>query len=199
LFHVCSVFQFSNIFLFLKTFRPKKKFEPGTLRYNLHKHADETLSAGVDLKETVKLPKDEELNDWIAVHVVDFFNRINLLYGVVSEYCTEETCAVMSGGVKYEYLWCDNDQYKKPTQLSAPKYISLLMEWIEKQINDETLFPVTVGVPFPKNFQSLCRKLLSRLYRVFVHVYIHHFDRISQIGAVSSFFIWLIFGIMLFL
>ncbi len=86
MFHVCSVFQFSNLFLFFKTFRPKKKFEPGTLRYNLHKHADETLSAGVDLKETVKLPKDEELNDWIAVHVVDFFNRINLLYGVVSEY-----------------------------------------------------------------------------------------------------------------
>ena len=69
-------------FLFLKTFRPKKKFEPGTLRYNLHKHADETLNAGKDLRETVKLPHDEELNDWIAVHVVDFFNRINF-YGMV--------------------------------------------------------------------------------------------------------------------
>ena len=76
----------------------------------------------------------------------------------------------MSGGPKYEYLWCDNQNYKKPTHLSAPQYISLLMEWIEKQINDETVFPVTVGVPFPKNFQSVCKKLLNRLFRVFVHV-----------------------------
>lgn len=175
--------NFANFFAKDKTFRPKKKFEPGTLRYSLHKHADETLSAGVDLRETVKLPVGEELNDWIAVHVVDFFNRINLLYGVVSDYCTEETCVVMSGGPKYEYLWCDNDAYKKPTHLPAPKYIALLMDWVEKQINDESVFPVTVGVPFPKNFQSVCKKILSRLFRVFVHVYIHHFDRVTQIGA----------------
>ena len=43
-----------------------------------------------------------------------------------------------------------------------------------------------VGVPFPKNFQSLCKKLLSRLFRVFVHVYINNFDCITQIGAVSG-------------
>ncbi len=130
----------------------------------------------MDLRETVKLPSSEELNDWIAVHVVDFFNRINLLYGVVSDYCTNETCPVMSGGPKYEYLWCDNENYKKPTHLSAPQYISLLMEWIEKQINDENIFPVAVGVPFPKNFHSVCKKLLNRLFRVFVHVYIRKLD-----------------------
>ena len=133
----------------------------------------------------MKLPRSEELNDWIAVHVVDFFNRINLLYGVVADNCTKETCPVMSGGPKYEYLWCDNENYKKPTHLPANQYIGLLMEWIEKQINDESIFTSTTGIPFPKNFQSTCKKNLSRLFRVFVHVYIHHFDRITQIGAVS--------------
>jgi hypothetical protein len=59
------------------------------------------------------------------------------------------------------------------------------MDWVEKQINDEQIFPVSVGVPFPKNFHNTCKKLLSRLFRVFVHVYIHHFDRISSLGAVS--------------
>ncbi len=115
------------------------------MRYNLHKHANQTLNSGFDLSECVRLPKDEEYNDWLAVHVVDFFNRINLLYGVVAEYCTDETCKTMSGGSKYEYLWCDGEAYKKPTQLSAQKYITLLMEWVEKQINDENIFPVTVG------------------------------------------------------
>ena len=32
--------------------------------------------------------------------VVDFFNRVNLIYGTVSEFCTAESCPVMSGGPK---------------------------------------------------------------------------------------------------
>ena len=125
----------------------------------MHKHADETLNAGRDLKEAVKLPKGEELNDWIAVHVVDFFNRINLLYGVVSDSCTNDSCPIMSGGSKYEYLWCDNESYKKPTHLPAPKYVGLLMDWREKQINDESIFPATVRFVmfFKNNFCSPCK------------------------------------------
>lgn len=125
----------------------------------------------------------EDLQDWIAVHVVDFFNRINLIYGTISEYCTEETCPRMSGGPKYEYLWADGDKYKKPIPLPAPTYISLLMDWIESQINNEEIFPTKNQVPFPKTFIPTCKKILTRLFRVFVHVYIHHFDRIVGIGA----------------
>ena len=33
--------------------------------------------------------------------VVDFYNRISLIYGTVSEVCTDESCPVMSGGPKY--------------------------------------------------------------------------------------------------
>jgi len=46
---------------------------------------------------------------------------------------------------RYEYHWCDGVTYKKPTKLSAAKYIELLMEWVEVQINNEDLFPQTVG------------------------------------------------------
>uniref|UniRef100_A0AAX7TH23 MOB kinase activator 3A n=1 Tax=Astatotilapia calliptera TaxID=8154 RepID=A0AAX7TH23_ASTCA len=74
-------------------------------------------------------------------------------------------------------------KYKKPTALSAPKYMSLLMDWIEVQINNENIFPTNVGTPFPKTFMQVAKKILSRLFRVFVHVYIHHFDRVSQMGA----------------
>ncbi|XP_069986861.1 MOB kinase activator-like 3 isoform X5 [Penaeus vannamei] len=167
----------------MQTFRPKKKFEPGTLKYSLHKQAQASLSSGINLRSVVTLPPGEDLNDWIAVHVVDFFNRINLIYGTVCEYCTESSCPTMSGGPKFEYLWADGGKYKKPTALPAPQYISHLMDWVETQINDEHTFPVTVDVPFPKAFIPLCKKILTRLFRVFVHVYIHHFDRIVAIGA----------------
>ncbi|KAH3817350.1 hypothetical protein DPMN_118883 [Dreissena polymorpha] len=46
---------------------------------------------------------------------------------------------------RYEYMWCDGHHYKKPTALPAPQYITLLMEWVESQINDETIFPIKVG------------------------------------------------------
>ncbi|KAF2356985.1 MOB kinase activator family [Trinorchestia longiramus] len=166
-----------------KTFRPRKKLPPGTLKYSLHKQAQASLNSGINLRKVVKLPPNEDLNDWIAVHVVDFFNRVNLIYGTICDYCTEATCPTMSGGPKFEYLWVDGKVYKKPTALPANRYISLLMDWVEAQINDEKVFPVTVDVPFPKSFVPLCKKILSRLFRVFVHVYIHHFDRVVAIGA----------------
>ncbi|XP_018013673.1 MOB kinase activator-like 3 isoform X2 [Hyalella azteca] len=166
-----------------KTFRPRKKLPPGTLKYSLHKQAQASLNSGINLRKVVKLPPNEDLNDWIAVHVVDFFNRVNLIYGTICDYCTPTSCPTMSGGPKFEYLWVDGKSYKKPTALPAPQYISLLMDWVEAQINDEKVFPVTVDVPFPKSFMSLCKKILSRLFRVFVHVYIHHFDRVVAIGA----------------
>ncbi len=91
----------------------------------------------------------------------------------------------MSGGPKFEYLWQDSavPEYKKPTALPAPTYINLLMDWVESQINNESLFPVTTDVAFPKNFTNVSKKILTRLYRVFVHVYVHHFDRLMAIGA----------------
>lgn len=166
-----------------KTFRPKKKFEHGTIRYSLHKQACASLNSGINLRSAVKLPPGEDLNDWIAVHVVDFFNRINLIYGTISEYCNEVTCPTMSGGQRFEYLWADGDRFKKPTALPACQYISLLMDWVENQINNQALFPCSSNLPFPKNFISHCSKILARLHRVFVHVYIHHFQNVVTIAA----------------
>lgn len=166
-----------------KTFRPKKKFAHGTIRYSLHKQACASLNSGINLRSAVKLPPGEDLNDWIAVHVVDFFNRINLIYGTISEYCNEVTCPTMSGGQRFEYLWADGDRFKKPTPLPACQYISLLMDWVENQINNQALFPCSANLPFPKNFISHCSKILARLHRVFVHVYIHHFQNVVTIAA----------------
>lgn len=51
----------------------------------------------------------------------------------------------MCGGARFEYLWADGEKYKKPTALPAPQYVALLMDWIEAQINNETVFPVSTG------------------------------------------------------
>ena len=57
-------------------------------------------------------PPEEQFEDWLAVHVVDFFNRVQLLYGTVADVCSDESCPVMAGGPKYEYLWQDGVEFK---------------------------------------------------------------------------------------
>ena len=50
--------------------------------------------------EAVRLPPGEDINEWLAVNTVDFYNAINVLYGTLEEFCTAETCPTMSAGSK---------------------------------------------------------------------------------------------------
>ena len=65
---MCSRRVWNAAVVFLQTFRPKKGFDRGTLKFSLHKQANASLNSGIDLKEVVKLPPGEDVNDWIAVH-----------------------------------------------------------------------------------------------------------------------------------
>ncbi|XP_016905124.1 MOB kinase activator-like 1 isoform X2 [Apis cerana] len=135
-----------------KTFKPKKNIPEGTHQYDLMKHAAATLGSG-NLRLAVMLPEGEDLNEWVAV------NR-----------------------PKYEYHWADGHTVKKPIKCSAPKYIDYLMTWVQDQLDDETLFPSKIGVPFPKNFLSIAKTILKRLFRVYAHIYHQHFSEVVQLG-----------------
>jgi hypothetical protein len=78
-----------------------------------------------------------------------------MLYGTITEFCTEESCAIMSAGPKYEYHWADGQAVKKPIKCSAPKYIDYLMTWVQDQLDDEALFPSKIG---EFTFQTWCAK-----------------------------------------
>ncbi|MGH0160267.1 UNVERIFIED_CONTAM: hypothetical protein FKN15_058955 [Acipenser sinensis] len=86
-----------------------------------------------------------KFDDKGEVGAVDFFNQINMLYGTITEFCTEISCSVMSAGPRYEYHWADGTNIKKPIKCSAPKYIDYLMTWVQDQLDDETLFPSKIG------------------------------------------------------
>ncbi|KAA3460364.1 MOB kinase activator-like 1A [Gossypium australe] len=131
----------------------------------LKKHIDATLGSG-NLREAVRLPPGEDLNEWLAVNTVDFFNQVNLLYGTLTEFCTPENCPTMTAGPKYEYRWADGVQIKKPIEVSAPKYVEYLMDWIETQLDDESIFPQKLGAPFPPNFKDVVKTIFKRLFRL---------------------------------
>ena len=92
------------------------------------------------------------------------------------------------------------------------QYITKLMSWIGKQINDEHIFPRNhkagklkvkhyhdlqndlqkiyhlllcyVAIPAPTVIVPVCKKILTRLYRVFVHLYVHHYDTFVEMKEV---------------
>ena len=70
---------------------------------------------------------------------------VNLLYGIITEFCSKESCPTMSAGPKYEYLWADGKDVKKPMKVTAFEYIDLMMTWVESQLNNEKLFPCKIG------------------------------------------------------
>ena len=87
----------------------------------------------------------------------------------------------MSAGPKYEYLWADGVTIKKPIKCTAAEYIDYLMTWIGVQLDDESLFPSKIGVPFPKHFQNVCKTILKRLFRVYAHIYHSHFEMVVKL------------------
>lgn len=79
--------------------RTRGQFKPrtpnkGTSSYQLRQFAEATLGSG-SLRKAVKLPEGEDVNEWLAVNVVDFYNQINLLYGSITEFCSPVSCPEM--------------------------------------------------------------------------------------------------------
>ena len=55
------------------------------------------------------------------------------------------------------------------------------MNWIQTQIDNELIFPSAIGVPFPKQFFSIAKTILKRLFRVYAHIYYEHFNQVIQL------------------
>ncbi|KAL0231441.1 hypothetical protein GEMRC1_010845 [Eukaryota sp. GEM-RC1] len=163
------------------TFKGPTKNHKTSKRANLSSYAMATIGSG-DLSSAVKLPEGEDQNEWIAAHIVDFTNQVNMLYGTMQEYCTPVTCPTMSAGNDYQYYWADGVTVKKAIPVSAPEYVDLLMSWIQNLLDDEELFPNEINVPFPKSFKKVSKQIFKRLFRVYAHLYHHHSDSLSALG-----------------
>jgi len=89
---------------------------------------------------------------------------------------------MMSAGPRFEYLWEDGQKYKKPTKLSAPDYVDALLNWAQSILEDESVFPNRIGIPFPRSFRDTVKTIFRRLFRVYAHIYSNHFDQICALG-----------------
>ncbi|KAI8873968.1 Mob1/phocein [Ramicandelaber brevisporus] len=166
-------------------------------------------SGNSGIETLLTLPEGEQLDEWIALHLVDFFNHVNLLWHTVQDECTTHNCPRMTVGDTFEYLWCDwpvteESVFKNPTKVAAPQYVSLLMEWGQRKFSDPKEFPRTSTkhssqqkqqpsqsqnqnqnqsglVSFPPAFRGqTAPQMFKRLVRVYAHLYAHHLSLIRD-------------------
>jgi len=87
-------------------------------------------------------------------------------------------------------------------KVSAPEYVDYLMTWVQNQLDDETIFPSKIGVPFPAKFQSIVKNIFKRLFRVYAHIYHSHFPKIVSLGEEAhlntSFKVFFFFSFQIF-
>ena len=153
-----------------------------TTHQDIKEIVETTLGSEGVLNQAVKLPKGENENEWLAVHVVDFYNQINMLYGTITEFCSPETCPRMIATNEYEYLWAF-EKGKSPVSVSAPKYVECLMRWCQDQFDNELIFPSRKDGLFPDRFiDKVIIPIMRRLFRVYAHIYCHHFNEILELN-----------------
>ncbi|XP_078405263.1 MOB kinase activator 2a isoform X2 [Cetorhinus maximus] len=125
-----------------------------------------------NFKELVTLPREIDLNEWLASNTTTFFNHINLQYSTISEFCTGDTCQTMTV-CNTQYYWYD--ERGKKIKCTAPQYVDFVMTSVQKFVTDEDIFPTKYGKEFPNSFESLVKKICRYLFHVLTHIYWAHF------------------------
>ncbi|XP_075784312.1 MOB kinase activator 2 isoform X1 [Pelodiscus sinensis] len=125
-----------------------------------------------EFKELVMLPREIDLNEWLASNTTTFFHHINLQYSTISEFCTGESCQTMAV-CNTQYYWYD--ERGKKIKCTAPQYVDFVMSSVQKLVTDEDVFPTKYGKEFPNSFESLVKKICKYLFHVLAHIYSSHF------------------------
>lgn len=102
--------------------------------------------------------------------------------------CAEDTKRFKKPGTGFppgcRYVWIE-DRFGEavPLSLSSPDYCDRVLNWIESQIANDSIFPENEQDPFPGDFGEISRKILNRLFRLFSIIYHVHFDVVEDKDA----------------
>ena len=91
----------------------------------------------------------------------------------------QPTSQSQTGPGQRVYMWVD--EKGKKSKLSAPQYVDYVMTYVQKVVNDETVFPTKHGNEFPANFETVLKKVQKLLFHVVAHIYHSHFKEVRQL------------------
>ncbi|KAG8901958.1 Maintenance of ploidy protein mob2 [Tulasnella sp. 403] len=138
-----------------------------------------------NFKTIVMLPKWVDVNEWVAINIFDFYTNLNMFYGVLTEFCTLDTCTTMAAGNTLDYTWIDSN--RKQVKLPAPTYVDYVFTWVQNLLDDKSVFPTDSGRPFPATFASTAKHIYRQLLRVFAHIFHSHFAHLLHLECEPHF------------
>lgn len=140
----------------------------------------------VDITSLISTPNGYSKDEWIIVNLIDFLQRIELLYSSCSLFCTSDTCPLLNAGPKYCYFWEDDDS-PQPIQVSAPEYFDALKRYIKRNLLNKELFPDEIKAPLSPKADEIIKTSYRRLFRILAHLYICHYSDISKLTDLKYF------------
>ena len=131
-------------------------------------------------KTIVHLPAYLDIGEWIAFNVFEFFTNLKEIYSIIAEYIIPEAYPTMNAGPHTDYLWLDANN--RQVSLPAGQYIDLALAWIDNKLADRNIFPTQRKASFPSTFLKDVQRIMIQIFRIFAHIYHHHFDKIVHLS-----------------
>jgi MOB kinase activator 1 len=83
---------------------------------------------------------------------------------------------------KEAFEWLDERRGgKRLTKLPARQFIDTALTYIQKQLQDESLFPTKFGYEFPVDFIAIVRRIFRTYFAILAHIYHHHFHDVRAL------------------
>jgi MOB kinase activator 1 len=86
---------------------------------------------------------DKSLKIQRLITAVDFFNELSLIWGIVHDFGVEKLNISEGFPPGFEYRWAGDK--KTAVSCSGPEYVEHVLNWLDKEINNDRLFPTSSG------------------------------------------------------
>ena len=102
---------------------------------------------------------------------MDFFNEIRLIWDIICEIGVGNFDVGKGFPPGFEYRWAETKS-SNPKSCSGPQYVEYVLDWAEKEMNNDSIFPTSSGnhseqlsidlckipssIPFSQEFCSKC-------------------------------------------
>jgi len=145
--------------------------------FRLHQDAQATLGNDKFLLG-VKLPYRTLRKEWIASKMVSMYTEVGYVISALDVFCTAESCPVMRAGRHWAYAWADETN-RDPVNMPAMQYMFTLLQYTHNTLSNPRIVPLD-GSPYPDDWLPRMRLLMKRIFRVYAHAYIHHFEKFQE-------------------
>eukprot|EP00007_Cunea_sp_BSH-02190019_P003726 CAMPEP_0174236740 /NCGR_PEP_ID=MMETSP0417-20130205/5774_1 /TAXON_ID=242541 /ORGANISM="Mayorella sp, Strain BSH-02190019" /LENGTH=1527 /DNA_ID=CAMNT_0015315423 /DNA_START=44 /DNA_END=4627 /DNA_ORIENTATION=- len=124
---------------------------------------------------------------WLTANVIHLFRVTSLFFATIKDQCTSNTCPKMDGSAEIQYKWSvgGGNAHSMP----ASEYIEKLGRWFLNHITHPDLFDFDQYTTSSsrKRITSILQMLYKRVFRVYAHIYYHHWTRIKAFSVTDHF------------